>query len=419
MSILRSFPVAAVLCAAAVSACGGGSPSNTAATSTASTGGGATGTGGFTPAAHPSLPTVRNLGGPVLHAPKVQPIAYQSDPDLADIGAFLGELTKTAYWSDTTSEYGVGPLTVLPTIVRTEAAPAQITDLELTQALAANTIGTSPAWGAADPSTVYLFLIPPGTILSDTSGTGCTDYDGYHVESTVTGTLNVPYAAACACPGFDGKNVNDLQQRTVAISHELVEAATDPFPNANPAYLGEDNADIVWTITSTGEVADMCQFNSDSYAIPAGATYMVQRSWSNEAARSGTNPCVPVLTPAPYFNSVPVLPDMVAVQIGGPPVVAPGVKIPVGGSRTIDVTLFSDAPTSGPWKVSAGDISALTGGSKQLLLTLDKASGQNGDTLHLTIKVLQPDSTYGVEPFVLFSDDTSGQDNLWMGLVGQ
>jgi hypothetical protein len=163
----------------------------------------------------------------------------------------------------------------------------------------------------------------------------------------------------------------------------------------------------------------MCQFSDDSFAVPKGGTYTVQRSWSNKAARAGTNPCVPVMTADPYLNSVPVLPDMVTVETAGPPIDAPGVKIPVGGSRTIAVTLFSDAPTPGPWKVSAGDVSELTGGTKRLQLSLDEAGGQNGDTLHLTIKVLQADPTFGVEPFVLFSDDAGGQSNLWMGLVGQ
>jgi hypothetical protein len=393
MGLLRFSASSAILCAAVLAACG--SHSNDAATGTTGSGGGGGGGAGgatttsFVPATHPALPQVRNLGGPVLKSPKVQPIAYGSDPGLADIEKFLTELTQTTFWSETTSEYGVGALTILPTIVRTGAAPANLTPATLEQDLATNTTGTSPAWGAADFSTIYLFLIPPGTIIGDASGTGCTDFDGYHTEVNVQGSLSVPYAVGCACPGFDGPKVTDLQERTVAISHELIEAATDPLPNSHAAYGQEDDADIVWTIASGGEVAAM----------------------------ASTNPCVPVVTQEPYFNSVPQLPDTLTVG-AGTGISTPGVKIPVGSTKTIDVDLFSDAPTSGPWKVSVSDLNAALSGTKYLELSLDKTSGQNGDTLHLTIKVLKADPQFGMEPFVILSE-LDGQSNLWMGSVGQ
>jgi hypothetical protein len=62
----------------------------------------------------------------------------------------------------------------------------------------------------------------------------------------------------------------------------------------------------------------------------------------------------------------------------------PGVKVAVGASVTIDVQLFSDGPTSGPFTVAAAE--SLNGAT--LAFTWDKTSGQNGDVLHLTIKAL-------------------------------
>ena len=51
--------------------------------------------------------------------------------------------------------------------------------------------------------------------------------------------VTVAYALSCACTNdFDGPNVTDLQQRTVNMSHELVEAATDPFAAAGPGLIG-------------------------------------------------------------------------------------------------------------------------------------------------------------------------------------
>jgi hypothetical protein len=435
MSILRIGRLGVLLSAAALAACGGGNNNNVAGGSTSSSAGaggagaggagvGGAGTGGavtstFTPASHPALPQVIKFTNSVLTKPKLQPIRYSTDVNADDLDKFFQELATTAYWGDVTSEYGVGALTVLPTIVRTDTAPATVTDDQIQEDISTNTTGsTAPPWGLADPGTIYLMLMPAGTIVTQGGGTGCMDFDGYHDETPVTTAVRVPYAVGCSCHGFDGPSITDLQERTVAISHELVEASTDPFPNSDPAYAQEDDADIVWSLDTGGELADMCEFNTDSYAVPPGSKYMVQRSWSNKAAKASTNPCVPVLTTEPYFNAVPALPDMLTISGGGPSITTPGVKIAVGASKTIDVTLFSDAPTSGPWKVSVYDMSPFLGGPSQLDLSLDKTSGKNGDTLHLTIKVIAADTQFGVESFALFSD-LGGAENMWLGTVGQ
>jgi hypothetical protein len=394
----------------------GGTSAISSSSSTGAGTGGAMGTGGFTAAMHPALPQVENLGGIVLKKPMVQPIRYMSDPMASDLDAFLQELSTTTTWSAQTSEYGVGPLDVLPAIIITTAAPAMTTDADLQQELANNLQGASPAWGAANTSTIYLFELPPGTIESDPTGSCCTDFDGYHGEAQV-GTANVPYAVSCACHGYDGPTITDLQQRTVNISHELAEAATDPFPNSDPAYGQTDNADILWTIVTGGEVADMCEFNNDAYAIPAGSKYMVQRSWSNKAAKASTNPCVPVPAAyAPFFDASVAGPDMLSVK--GTGVLTPGIKLAVGQSTTVPVTLFSDAPEKTPWKVSVIDANYANGGAARLQLTLNKTTGTNGTVLNLTIKVLSADPQFGVEGFVLFSD-LGAEENLWMGTVGQ
>jgi hypothetical protein len=436
MSILRIGRVGVALCTVALAACGGGNNNNVTGTTASGSGGGSgaggagtggtatttsssTGTSTFMPASHPALPQVIKFTTKVLKTPKLQPIRYTTDVNAVDLDAFFQELATSAYWGDVTAEYGVGPLTVLPTIVRTDTAPATISDDQIQTDIAANTTGTTPPWGAADPSTIYLMLMPKGTIVTQGGDKGCTAFDGYHDETAVTTAVTVPYAVGCSCHGFDGPSVTDLQERTVAISHELVEASTDPFPNSSPAYAQEDDADIVWSLDSGGELADMCEFNLDSYAIPAGSKYMIQRSWSNKAAKANTNPCVPVInTKEPYFGAAPVLPDMLTISGGGPAITTPGVKIAVGASKTIDVNLFSTAPTTGPFKLSVYDMSQVLGGPSELDLSLDKDTGSNGDTVHLTIKVVAADQQFGVGSFAIFAD-LDGAENLWLGTVGQ
>jgi hypothetical protein len=361
---------------------------------------------------------VANQGGPALHAPRVQPLGWASDPALPELTSFLGELSTTGYWSETTAEYGVGPLTVLPAIVQPGAPPPTLSDAELQTILTENLTGGAPTWGAPDPSTIYLHLFPPGTVVI-AQGTCCKDLDGYHADLAL-GAVTVAYAVACACPGFDGASVDDLAQRTIVVSHELVEAATDPFVTTNPAWLYTDPDDIGWTFVTGGEVADMCALDADAYVTPAGGTHRVQRSWSN--ARSGAleDPCVPYpSSAAPYFDGFLDLADTVSLDGASGSFVTRGVLAKVGATRTIDVHLWSAAPTSGPWTVRAVDYEAFSGNAPNLQLTLDRDTGVSGDTLHLTIEVLSQDTSIGsAEAFLLFSD-LGGRENLRVGLVGQ
>jgi hypothetical protein len=375
----------------------------------------------FVTAKHPALPQVVSYGGPVLTSPKIQPIAYFSDEGLADMNAFLQELEHGRYWTETTAEYGVGPVTVLPTITLNETPPPTISDAALAASLAANTSGPFPAWGLADSSTIYLFVLPKNSMESDSEGACCSGYDGYHSETT-SGSVPVAYAVSCACPGFDGPSIADIQERTVNASHELVESATEPFPYTDPAWGREDDADIVWTLATVGEVGDMCEFNNDAYYVPPGATYMIQRTWSNAAAKRLMNPCAPISSPGPYFNAAPSLQPMTYPLPGGGSIQTRGLSIPMGQTKTVDVTLFSLGPMPGPWRVTAYDYGYLLGGPANLELSLDQRSGQNGDTLHLSIKVRSRNGSIGGEAFVLYSEygapgDAVYQNNLSMALV--
>jgi hypothetical protein len=396
-------------------AAGTGGEGTAGATAAAGSGSG----GIFVPAAHPDLPRVQMLGGPVLVAPKVRPIVYMNDLNAVDIESFVQELAHTSYWGTTTAEYGVGALTVLPTITIPGDAPVTTTDADLQTTLVANTSGSNPPWGPADPSVVYLFVIPDGTSVEAGSSTCCTYAGGYHSE-VISGSVSLPYAVGCSCPFFHDPNLRQIDERTTVLSHELVEAATDPFPGSRPAYTGEDPSDLVWSAVNGGEVADMCEWNFDSHFVPSGSTYMVQRTWSNAAAQKAQNPCVPYETTAPYFNSFPALDT---VSFGPHNVTTRGVRVPFGESRTVDVNLFSAAATNGTWTVTAVDYDAwVLGLPANLTLSLDRTAGVNGDTLHLTITPQTLDLDLGGEAFILISfqgavGQPNFESNLTIGLV--
>jgi hypothetical protein len=426
--------VATSLLSLAAFGCGGSdSPAQatgtSAATSTSTGGeGGSGGAGGgstsstggsdFVPGPHAAAPQVESLGGPVLKTPKIVTITYNEDVNQGDLDKFATELAASTYWAATTSEYGVGPLTVGTPIHIATAAPKVATDAEFQQQIQDNLGGANPAWGKADPNVIYTFVLPEGATI-DSGGVCCSGgYDAYHDEAKV-GATKIAYAIVCTCPGFDGPGVSTLGSITTALSHEIIEAVTDPYPNTAGAFGTTADADIAWSQISEGEVADMCEFDADQYLQPADMHYLVQRSWSNAAAAAGKDPCVPPSTPPDvYFNSAPLMTDTVSATWYFGTVKATGVKIPVGQSKTIDVQLWSVGPTTGPWTVAAYDYSEAYGGSPNLKLTFDKTTGSNGDTLKLTIQVLKKDADFASEPFWI--ESTLGNaSNIWMGLAGQ
>ena len=89
-----------------------------------------------------------------------------------------------------------------------------------------------------------------------------------------------------------------------------------------------------------------------------------------------------------------------------------GVQIPVGTSKTIDVRLLSDAPTSGPWKVTAVTVSE---SAPSLGFSFDRNTGVNGDVLKLTITA-KSKGGFGGTVFQLRST-LGGKTNYWMGFV--
>lgn len=385
---------------------GASSATSSSATATSTTGATSSAAGGF------EAPQVVALGGPVLATPKAVAITYDADPLQASIDAFVAAVGSSSYWSTTTSEYGVGALASRPPIHLSDAPPATLTDAAVAQLLKANIGGATPAWGAADPDTNYVFVFPVGSVVT-LDGEPCCgpSFDAYHGELFAGGT-SVSYSVVCECPGYDGPGVTLLQSTTSAVSHELVESATDPFVDSAPAYGQSDDAHAAWTIATGGETADMCQYLLDWGVTPADLGFTVQRSWSNAAAAAGQDPCVPAPSGA-YFTSVPVLEDAISVDYYGSPWSTEGVQIPVGSSKAVEVDLVGADPTA-TWSVEASDV-GVTG--TDLSFAWDKTSGKSGDKLTLTITVNAADASLKGEPFAILSR-SGDRSSIWYGLVG-
>ncbi len=366
------------------------------------------------PAFKVDAPQVVTGGGPVLATPKVVPVYFANDDTTftGNVTTFLGKLASSTFWGPTPpalTEYGVGALSVAAPVQLTENAPTPtIDDAAIQTWLAANIGATLPA---ADVNTIYTIFYPTGSTITLQGQSSCQSFGGYHNNIKV-GTQNIAYAVIPRCGKFG--SLQGLDAVSAATSHELEEAATDPYPATNGAFAQVDDNHIIWMFTlGGGEVGDMCAQSPDAYYAPTDIGNVVQRSWSNKSAKAGHNPCLPT-DGLPYFNSMPVLTQ--TLSLAGGQLVSKGVSIPVGQSQTIEVDLFSDAATSGPWTVSAVDTATLQQQSPELKFDWDRTSGQNGEKLHLTITVLKA-SQYMAEGFILTSR-LGARENLWVGLVG-
>jgi hypothetical protein len=300
------------------------------------------------PAVHPPFPVVLAGGGSVLASPSVRLLTFPgTQVDLID-----DALTRIpgSYWAATTREYGVGALLIRPSIP-VPSAPDRIDDAGLQSLLRSTLAGSRP-----DPETIYLAVLPPSSTLLYEDEPFC---GGFH-SSFAIGDTQVHYGVAADCsqqPGGDPTS----EELLVTMSHELIEAATNPEPaDGRPAHETIDPDHFAWqwfidesaeTDISQGEIADICK--PEMFPVP-GTPYYFAKAWSNVSSLAGHDPCVPA-TGEPYHAAIPVLDDDVTLSFDGDiRVTTKGIRIPAGETRNVEVHLHSDVDADAPWTVLVG-----------------------------------------------------------------
>jgi hypothetical protein len=372
------------------------------------------------PAFKPVPPKLFDYGGPVIATPKLVPVFFANDDAMLDaqFEDFIDKVGASPYWSATTAEYGVGPAAASASIKVTDTPSGTIDDTDIQNYLANKLNSEDPLFPKADSNTVFVIPYPAGVTITSQGATSCVVFGAYHTSVKLDenhGGIAVPYVVVPRCPTMGMSAIDTL---TSDASHELVEASTDPFPETNPAYGRVDLPDYAWKLFLGGEACDMCAQQPSAFQKLPGLDYTVQRCWSNKSAAALHDPCGPSLPGLPYFNTAPLLPDQVTVKLFGYDVTLHSVQIPVGGTKQVELDLFSEAATSGPWKVSVKNVGPVIGGdgtASDLDLKLDRNEGQNGEKLSLSVHVLQS-GMYGVEMFTVRST-LAGQDSLWVAAV--
>jgi hypothetical protein len=368
---------------------------------------GCTGKGCTVYTAFPQHPAqiVNVMGGPVMTAPHLVAVTFDGDPMRDDIEAFVGTIGATDYWKATTLEYGVAAATAGAPVRLAEAAPASLSQAEAQAWVAAKLDGTHPEFGTPDANAFYVVFFPETTKLTMGTDVGCVGFGGYHSFTSA----NIVFAALPRCASFNG--LSGMDALGAATSHELIEGVTDPLVNLHTAFALPDDDHFAWEIESGGEAGDMCAFVPGANTKVPGFPYLVQRSWSNAEARGGHDPCVPHVATEPYVVAAAVL-DHIKVMGNS----TLGVQVPVGQSRTIELDISSAGPTAKGVALKAVDGNFLKGAAQNLELTFDRATADNGDRVHLTIKANAADPR-GFSTFIIAAGTDDTNKSLWHGFV--
>ena len=357
----------------------------------------------------------------LLLAPKIVTVTFPNEAKASTFEAFGDLITTTHWWDEVAAGYCdksnvcIGHGTNGGHVHVSTAAAKTYTDS--TTPGDASTIKdfikahvADGSFPAPDDNTLYVIYFPTGSTISMKNGTqnasSCQQFGGYH-NNVQIGSVQAAYAIIPQCSALLGINV------TTAASHEIIEAATDPLvgdTTANGYYM--DQTRDAWLAVGAGEVGDVCALLQAFGAGGLGSTgpgpheyvesgYTVSKSFSNKSVKENHAPCVPAAA-GPYFAVAPEVEKLV---------------LQTGQSKTIELTGFSDGPTS-DWDVKVMDMGALSNPFAQpvLGLTLDAAKANNGTKLHLTVKVNGTvDATNGA-PYVIIAS-SGNVVNYWPGIV--
>jgi hypothetical protein len=360
------------------------------------------------------IPEVTYNGGNVLDAVQIVTVTFDGDAQRTTLENFGSTITTTPWWDAVTNGYCdargkcIGHGSSIGNVhLPSTAAGASYDDTSQSATSGLKTFIdgyiTNKTLPAPTANTLYMIYFPSTTTVTLDGAQSCMQFGGYHNAATASSNgVTYAYAIMPRCS-------SDIGELTLSASHELIEAATDPFISSNPSnpYSGYGSMSSAWDVLAGGEVGDRC-FNmladpQESEYTESGFT--VQRSFSNVAAKGSHDPCVPAPSPTtqPYFNIAPRGGDVI--------------NLAVGAKTTIEVDAFSDAPM-GMIQFGVQEVTQYTmgGGSNVLALSADQSELAIGGKANVTI-TLNSSPQSGFATFVLVGQ--SGQTMHYWPIVVQ
>src|SRR5262245_2777957 len=255
----------------------------------------------------PILCTV-DIGGRVMPQPEIQTVFWDDDwdahnpnsPTKATINDFMTKIVESSYL-DRAGQYDVGPGTFGEENTASGLCPSppsgavDFTDLLLWITCEVQVPGTGVPF--PDDNKIYAIYLPEGVTVTGAIGATCQagGAAAFHAWSVSivpdpqilnplhTKAEGFPFVVIPAQCALSGSPQATLDNMTELFSHELVEAALDPFPPTGWIDNSQDATIEQWT--SVGEPADICQLGPNSEVptppVRGSAGFMVATYWSN------------------------------------------------------------------------------------------------------------------------------------------
>ncbi|HEX7666300.1 MAG TPA: hypothetical protein VF407_17360, partial [Polyangiaceae bacterium] len=251
--------------------------------------------GPFTPGAFPSNYTaVPNNAGGIITNPKFV-IIIPSNETTAGLDGFGAAFAKSETWKEVAAEYKLGTATSVT------VAGASMSGAKSENAIQSYVETYAKGANAPDGHTIYLVFLPSAAYIDGDQGCETQGIGGYHInffDHFSDSTDGWGVVQHCTNTGQQG--LTDQQWATIAASHEIVEAATDFDGQSGYAYAQPSQSDPTATpvldYVLLTEVGDLCVATQTTEG-----SYTYQRMWSNAAAKSKADPCVPANPD--YFNT--------------------------------------------------------------------------------------------------------------------
>lgn len=202
--------------------------------------------------------------GPVVASANVTVVHWNSDVQFqAELDAFYTDIVNSQYfgllqeYSTPTQNITLGKFG--GNVVLSESNLfVNDTDIQsaLTQAVNNQVLPTN-----TDGNQVFMVHFPKGAVIGFGPLISCYEFISYHSSFHVNDTLVVysvvpDQSGACSAGRVSTTSAAQLNQTTIAASHELVEAVTDPAAGTNVRLFGPP---LGWLDPVDGEIADPCE----------------------------------------------------------------------------------------------------------------------------------------------------------------
>jgi hypothetical protein len=221
--------------------------------------------------------------GRTLPTLRLVTIVAEGDPLRDQVFAFGDALVTSEWLAAVTADYGIAPTGTSQHLVG-PALTGNVTMADMRDYVRRAVAASGGQLAPASAPAVYLLYLPATAQYTDGDGINCQCNELNGAHDSLDASNAFAFVQRCSA--------GDAEQATVTASHEVIEALTDPVPGEGVLLPTNTPADFL----GGGEVADLC---NETQVDEGGWVY--QRSWSNSAAGTGGDPCVPA-SPAPYFN---------------------------------------------------------------------------------------------------------------------